>query len=41
MARAGHQAVADHNIGLIDLVVVNLYPFRETVASGACPSRLA
>jgi len=29
------QAQADHNIGDIDLVVVNLYPFVETVSSGA------
>lgn len=29
------QAQHDHNIGDIDLVVVNLYPFVETVASGA------
>ncbi len=27
--------LAAHDIGLIDLVCVNLYPFRETVASGA------
>jgi phosphoribosylaminoimidazolecarboxamide formyltransferase / IMP cyclohydrolase len=26
------QALADHGIGLIDLVVVNLYPFAETIA---------
>ncbi|MEO7360980.1 MAG: bifunctional phosphoribosylaminoimidazolecarboxamide formyltransferase/IMP cyclohydrolase, partial [Gemmatimonadaceae bacterium] len=26
------QAIADHNIAAIDLVVVNLYPFRETAA---------
>ncbi len=26
------QAIAEHNIGTIDLVVVNLYPFRETAA---------
>ena len=26
------QAIADHNIAPIDLVVVNLYPFRETAA---------
>ncbi|HEU5101366.1 MAG TPA: bifunctional phosphoribosylaminoimidazolecarboxamide formyltransferase/IMP cyclohydrolase [Roseiflexaceae bacterium] len=26
------QALADHSIGLIDLVVVNLYPFAETIA---------
>lgn len=25
------QAAADHGIGLIDLVVVNLYPFKETI----------
>lgn len=29
------KAQKDHNIGDIDLVVVNLYPFVETVASGA------
>src|SRR3546814_16537403 len=28
-------AMRDHAIGAIDLVVVNLYPFRETVARGA------
>jgi phosphoribosylaminoimidazolecarboxamide formyltransferase/IMP cyclohydrolase len=28
-------AMAEHRIGAIDLVVVNLYPFRETVAKGA------
>ncbi len=28
-------AMQDHNIGPIDLVVVNLYPFEETVAKGA------
>ncbi|MBY0283285.1 MAG: bifunctional phosphoribosylaminoimidazolecarboxamide formyltransferase/IMP cyclohydrolase [Sphingomonas sp.] len=28
-------AMADHNIGAIDLVVVNLYPFEATVAKGA------
>lgn len=27
--------VAEHQIGAIDLVVVNLYPFRETIARGA------
>ncbi len=33
---AGHQrAMTDHDIGAIDLVVVNLYPFEETVAGGA------
>ncbi len=26
------QAIAEHHIGTIDLVVVNLYPFRETAA---------
>jgi phosphoribosylaminoimidazolecarboxamide formyltransferase/IMP cyclohydrolase len=29
------QAMADHGIGAIDLVVVNLYPFAQTVAKGA------
>ena len=29
------QAMAEHGITPIDLVVVNLYPFEETVASGA------
>ena len=28
-------AMAEHDIGAIDLVVVNLYPFAATVASGA------
>jgi phosphoribosylaminoimidazolecarboxamide formyltransferase/IMP cyclohydrolase len=28
-------SMAEHGIGAIDLVVVNLYPFEETVASGA------
>lgn len=28
------KAMAEHEIGAIDLVVVNLYPFRETVAKG-------
>src|SRR3546814_15417993 len=28
-------AMRDHAIGAIDLVVVNLYPFREPVARGA------
>ena len=28
-------AMKEHNIGAIDLVVVNLYPFEETVAKGA------
>ena len=33
---AGHVASMDeHGIGAIDLVVVNLYPFEETVAKGA------
>ncbi len=33
---AGHvAAMQDHGIGAIDLVVVNLYPFEETVARGA------
>ena len=29
------QAMSDHNIGPIDLLVVNLYPFEATVAKGA------
>jgi phosphoribosylaminoimidazolecarboxamide formyltransferase/IMP cyclohydrolase len=29
------EAMAEHGIGAIDLVVVNLYPFAETVAKGA------
>ncbi|HKI87144.1 MAG TPA: bifunctional phosphoribosylaminoimidazolecarboxamide formyltransferase/IMP cyclohydrolase, partial [Thermoanaerobaculia bacterium] len=34
--RSAHAAeLAQHGIAPIDLVVVNLYPFRETVASGA------
>jgi len=33
---AGHMAsAADHEIGMIDLVVVNLYPFLQTVMKGA------
>lgn len=33
---AAHMAAADaHGIGMIDLVVVNLYPFAATVAKGA------
>ncbi|MEH6832008.1 MAG: bifunctional phosphoribosylaminoimidazolecarboxamide formyltransferase/IMP cyclohydrolase, partial [Sulfitobacter sp.] len=33
---AGHVAsMEEHGIGGIDLVVVNLYPFEETVAKGA------
>jgi phosphoribosylaminoimidazolecarboxamide formyltransferase / IMP cyclohydrolase len=28
-------AMAEHDIGAIDLVVVNLYPFQQTVAKGA------
>lgn len=29
------KAMTDHDIGAIDLVIVNLYPFEETVAKGA------
>jgi phosphoribosylaminoimidazolecarboxamide formyltransferase / IMP cyclohydrolase len=29
-------AVADHGISLIDILVVNLYPFRQTVTSAGC-----
>lgn len=33
---ADHQAAMEqHGIGAIDLLVVNLYPFEETVAKGA------
>src|SRR3954469_2897393 len=33
---AGHAAsMAEHQIGAIDLVIVNLYPFEATVAKGA------
>lgn len=32
----GHaRAMADHGIGAIDLLIVNLYPFEDTVAGGA------
>ncbi|MEM8628019.1 MAG: bifunctional phosphoribosylaminoimidazolecarboxamide formyltransferase/IMP cyclohydrolase, partial [Pseudomonadota bacterium] len=31
-------AVDEHGLALIDVVVVNLYPFRETVAAGADPA---
>ena len=41
LARRDHPgdqaAMAEHGIDAIDLVVVNLYPFRQTVASGAAP----
>ncbi|MGB0681378.1 MAG: bifunctional phosphoribosylaminoimidazolecarboxamide formyltransferase/IMP cyclohydrolase [Magnetovibrionaceae bacterium] len=34
--KADHeQAMSDHDIGPIDLLAVNLYPFEETVAKGA------
>ena len=33
---AHRDAIERHGIGTIDLVVVNLYPFRETVANPAC-----
>ncbi|MDQ3833969.1 MAG: bifunctional phosphoribosylaminoimidazolecarboxamide formyltransferase/IMP cyclohydrolase, partial [Actinomycetota bacterium] len=29
------EELVDHNIGPVDLVCVNLYPFEETVAGGA------
>jgi phosphoribosylaminoimidazolecarboxamide formyltransferase/IMP cyclohydrolase len=32
------QAMADHGIGAIDLLYVNLYPFERTVAGGAEPA---
>jgi phosphoribosylaminoimidazolecarboxamide formyltransferase / IMP cyclohydrolase len=31
------QAIAEHGIGTIDLLVVNLYPFQQTVARPDCP----
>ena len=34
-AAAHREAMAEHGIGAIDLLVVNLYPFEETVAAGA------
>ncbi|MEX2274257.1 MAG: bifunctional phosphoribosylaminoimidazolecarboxamide formyltransferase/IMP cyclohydrolase [Actinomycetota bacterium] len=34
------QQLAEHGIEPIDLVVVNLYPFRETVASGAASDEI-
>ena len=33
---AHREALERHDIATIDLVVVNLYPFRETVANPAC-----
>ena len=30
-------AMRDHGIGTIDLLVVNLYPFEETVGAGGLP----
>lgn len=40
LGRKGHQAdeevMAEHDIGHIDLVCVNLYPFAATVAKAAC-----
>src|SRR5690606_21119900 len=35
-AQAHLDAIAAHDIGRIDLLVVNLYPFRETVAKPDC-----
>jgi len=34
------KAMADHGIGAIDLVVVNLYPFEATVKKGAAPEEV-
>jgi len=40
-ARPEHAAqLAEHGIAPVDLVAVNLYPFRETVAAGAGPERV-
>ena len=33
---AHREALARHDIPTIDLVVVNLYPFRETISNPAC-----
>ena len=36
---SSHQdALAAHSIGFIDVVVVNLYPFRQTVTASQAPS---
>lgn len=37
-APAHQAAMQDHGIGAIDLVIVNLYPFEQTVARGAAPA---
>ncbi|WP_112322544.1 bifunctional phosphoribosylaminoimidazolecarboxamide formyltransferase/IMP cyclohydrolase [Oceanibium sediminis] len=40
-ADAGHRAaMAEHGIAPIDILVVNLYPFEETVAKGAAPDEV-
>jgi len=40
-ARASHLAeLREHHIDRIDLVICNLYPFEQTVASGASPSEI-
>ncbi len=31
-------AISNHNISPIDIVVVNLYPFRQTVTAEQAPS---
>lgn len=37
--KADHMAaIAKHNIGTIDLVIVNLYPFRKTVTADPAPA---
>ena len=40
LSRRGHDedeaAMTANNIGAIDLVVINLYPFEQTVAAGVC-----
>ena len=35
------KALADHNIGTIDIVCVNLYPFEQTIARPDCTFELA
>ncbi len=38
-ADSNHQdALAAHNIGFIDVVIVNLYPFRQTVTASQQPT---
>ena len=36
-----HRVMEEHNIGAIDLVVVNLYPFSQTISRDDCTEELA